>query len=85
MWCEFKDGNNDIILFGRIYRSTNSSYENTQKMYKLLTDEHLHDNELVECIRNATLIQMVSKPTRVRAGQASNILDLVMVNEENFI
>ena len=28
---------------------------------------------------------MVSKPTRVRAGQASNILDLVMVNEENFI
>ena len=28
---------------------------------------------------------MVSKPARVRAGQASNILDLIMVNEENFI
>ena len=43
------------------------------------------DNELIECIRDAHLTQMVSNPTRRREGQRSNILDLILVNEEQFI
>ena len=43
VWCDFKDGNNDIILFGCIYRSPNSSYENTQKMY-MVNEENFISN-----------------------------------------
>ena len=90
------------VLLGCIYRSPNSSYENTQKMYKLLMNDYTskyrkicivgdfnypsikwngewtgpQDNELIECIRDAHLTQMVSNPTRRRDGQRSNILDL---------
>ena len=43
------------------------------------------DNEFIESIRDAMLIQMVKNPTRRRAGQASNILYLILVNEESLI
>ena len=42
-------------------------------------------NEFVEQIRDALLIQKVRKPTRRREGQTSNILDLVLVNDDNQI
>ena len=37
----------------------------------------------MEQIRDALLIQKVRKPTRRREGQTSNILDLVLVNDDN--
>ena len=42
-------------------------------------------NEFVEQIRDALLIQKVRNPTRRREGQTSNILDLVLVNDDNLI
>ena len=100
-----------LVLLGCIYRSPNSSYENTQQMYTLLMNDYIskyrkicivgdfnypsikwngewtgpQDNELIECIRDAHLTQMVSNPTRRREGQRSNILNLILVNEEQFI
>ena len=43
------------------------------------------DNEFISNIRNALLIQVVREPTRRRAGHTSNILELVLVNDENLI
>ena len=43
------------------------------------------DNELLECIRDAFLMQMVSNPTRTRVGQTCNILDLVIINYVSLI
>ena len=42
------------------------------------------DTDFVECIRDAYLIQKVNKPTRDRENQKSNILDLILVNDDNF-
>ena len=44
-----------------------------------------NDNDFIECIRDAFLIQMVVKPTRTRLGQNRNILDLVLVNEVRLV
>ena len=44
-----------------------------------------NDNDFIECIRDAFLIQMVVKPTRTRLGQNRNILDLVFVNEVRLV
>ena len=43
------------------------------------------DNEFIVCLREAFLLQMVDKPTRIRLGQMGNILDLVLVNEEQLV
>ena len=43
------------------------------------------DNDFIECVRDVFLIQMVVKPTRIRIGQARNILDLVFVNDVRLI
>ena len=42
------------------------------------------DFEFVEAIRDAYHYQMVTKPTRSRFGQATNITYLVLVNDEFF-
>ena len=42
----------------------------------------IKDDMFVECVRDAFLTQMVSKPTRRRKGQTPNLLDLVLVSEE---
>ena len=44
-----------------------------------------NDNDFIECIRDAFLIQMVVKPTRTRMGQNRNILELVLVNEVRLV
>ena len=36
VFCSFNDGNNESVLIGCIYRSPNSTIENTIEMYKLL-------------------------------------------------
>ena len=41
------------------------------------------DDSFIECIRDAYLFQQVQKPTRARHGQTSNILDLVLVNDQD--
>jgi len=38
-----------------------------------------------ECLRDKYLYQTVTEPTRHRHGQNSNILDLVITNDENFV
>ena len=43
------------------------------------------DNYFIECVIYAFLIQMVVKPTRIKIGQARNILDLVFVNDVRLI
>ena len=43
------------------------------------------ENKFMECLNDAYLIQMVKNPTRRREGQKSNILDLIMVNDAQFI
>ena len=45
------------------------------------------ENEIFyECLKDAYLIQKVTKPTRnVRVDQRANIVDLVLTNDENFI
>ena len=42
------------------------------------------DTDFVDCIRDAYLIQKVNKPTRDRESQKSNLLDLILVNDDNF-
>ena len=42
----------------------------------------IKNNMFVECVKDAFLTQMVSKPTRRRKGQTPNLLDLVLVSEE---
>ena len=39
VWCSFLDGNDENVLFGCIYRSPNSSVENTNELYRLLKME----------------------------------------------
>ena len=98
-------------MLGCLYRSPNSTDENTLEMYTLLKNETTHafnkicilgdfnypatkwqgewtgdkDNELIECIRYAFLLQMMSKPTRTRVEQTCNILDLVIINNVSLI
>ena len=98
-------------MIGCLYRSPNSTDENTQEIYTLLKNETIHafnkicilgdfnfpaikwqggwtgdkDNKFIECIRDAFLMQMVSKPTRTRVGQTCNILDLVIINDVSLI
>ena len=43
------------------------------------------NNEFIECVRDAFLIQKVQNPTRHRAGQRSTLLDLVLVNDDKLI
>lgn len=43
------------------------------------------NDDLVECFRDAFLIQKVTKPTRHREGQRSTLDDLVLVSEDNLI
>ena len=42
-------------------------------------------NAFIECLREAFLLQMEDKPTKLRLGQTGNILDLVLVNEEQLM
>ena len=51
------------------------------------TNSNKGDNEIfVECLKDAYLIQKVTKPTRnVRLDQQANIVDLVLTNEESMI
>jgi hypothetical protein len=113
-WCEIEDANGDILLFGctSIYRSPNTTEENTKLLLKLLRSQEIskykkicitgdfnytnlrwdgtwpendQDNEFVESLRDAFLTQMVRKPTRCRDKQASNILDLVLISDEDMI
>ena len=111
VWCYFNDKYKNSVLIGCLYRSPNSTDENTQEMYTMLKNENIHafnkicilgdfnfpaikwqggwtgdkDNELIECFRDAFLMQMVSKPTRTRVGQTCNILDLVIINDVSLI
>jgi hypothetical protein len=43
------------------------------------------EESFIEVLRDAFLIQTVTKPTRRREGQRANILDLVIVNDEKVI
>ena len=42
VWCSFLDGNDENVLFGCIYRSPNSSVENTNELYRLLKMEYFN-------------------------------------------
>ena len=39
MWCCFNDSNNESILIGCVYRSPNSTVENTEQMHRFLKNE----------------------------------------------
>jgi len=39
----------------------------------------------VEALRDAYFVQMVDEPTRFRSNQSSNILDLVLCNDDNWV
>ena len=43
------------------------------------------ESKFLNCINDLFLQQIVTKPTRHRAGQSSNILDLVFTNDESII
>ena len=43
----------------------------------------IKDNMFLECIRDAFSTRMVSKPTRRREEQTTNLLDFVLVSEES--
>ena len=45
---------------------------------------HVRDFELIEAFRDAYHYQMVTKPKRSKLGQAANINDLILVNDEFF-
>ena len=44
-----------------------------------------HHNMFIECLRDNYLFQHVERPTRGRVNQKSNILDLILTNEEGMI
>ena len=46
-WCQLENGNKEKILVGNVYRSPNSSRENTQKLYDMLGDNKLDDFDQV--------------------------------------
>ena len=111
VWCEFKTENKERVLIGCVYRSPNSSKENSEELHKLLKSEQFEkfdkicivgdfnypninwqglwtnkeDNDFVECLRDAFLVQKVKHPTRNRQGQKSNLLDLVLVNSDDLV
>ena len=41
--------------------------------------------QLLECIRDCFLYRHVAEHTRVRTGEASSLLDLILTNEESMI
>ena len=43
------------------------------------------DNEFVECVRDVFLTQTVKQTTRKRERHTSNLLGLVLVNEESMV
>ena len=43
------------------------------------------NNEFVEYVRDVFLTQTVKNPTRKREGHTSNLLSLVLVNEESMV
>ena len=43
------------------------------------------NGKFVECIKDSFLIQKVRNPTRHRQGTKSNILDLILVNDAQWI
>jgi len=43
------------------------------------------NNQFIECLRDAFLIQKVTEPTRHREGQQSTLIDLVLVSEEDLV
>ena len=43
------------------------------------------EKELIDCLQNLYLQQMISKPTRNKHGQRSNILDLIFTNDDSII
>ena len=47
--------------------------------------ESEENNEFIECIRDSFLTQKVKNPTRHRHGEKPNVLDLVLVNDSNWI
>ena len=113
VFCEFESKYEEKVLIGCMYKSPNSSKENTENMLKTLRQDQIQkydiicitgdfnypkidwtgnckvsgENEnFVECIRDAFLIQKVQKPTRnVRMDQKANIVDLVLTNDESAI
>ena len=49
------------------------------------TNEGQKESKFIDSINDAFLVQMVTKPTRHREGQQSNLLDLVLVNDDQMI
>ena len=49
------------------------------------TNEGQKECKFIDSINDAFLVQMVTKPTRHREGQQSNLLDLVLVNDDQMI
>jgi hypothetical protein len=43
------------------------------------------DNNFIECLRDAFLIQKVTQPTRHKEGQKSSLVDLILVNDDNLV
>ena len=43
------------------------------------------DSDFIECINDLFLQQLILNPTRHRSGQKSNILDLVLTNDESIV
>ena len=112
LFCEFNGGNNEKVLVGGFYRSPNSCYDNTKKLYSVINSDltsnydilclmgdfnysnikwddkftNYKDNEFIEALRDALLIQKVKFPTRnIRINQQSNILDLILTNDDDAI
>jgi endonuclease/exonuclease/phosphatase family metal-dependent hydrolase len=49
VWCEFVDANGEKVLIGCVYRSPNTSHENTERLYELLRSKNIEKYKKV-CI-----------------------------------
>ena len=51
------------------------------------TNRNVNHNsfKFLECLRDNYLYQLIEKPTRVREGQAQNVLDLLITNKDDWV
>ena len=78
--------NHDQILnrkYNKICITGDFNYPNIN--WSGATQIHESSSNFVESIRDSFLTQMVKEPTRRREGERANLLDLILVNDEDFI
>ena len=81
MLCHELINNFDKVIIAGDFNYPDINWENNTGLWNELDNEKF----IVQVLRDAFLVQHVTKPTRHRTGEQSNILDLVLTKDVNDI